>query len=486
MSANIAAILAEECGLAKDRLIIAGISGGPDSFCLMETLRQAGYPIYVAYFDHHLRPESGADARLVEKTAIRLGLTCVIDGMDVRAFAEENRLSVEDAARTLRYRFLFELARKHKAQAVAVGHTADDQVETILMHFLRGSGLSGLKGMSYRSVIRSFDSEIPVVRPLLDMWREDTVLYCAVQGLRPSYDVSNNSLNFQRNRIRHLLIPTLETYNPKFRETVMRMSQSLKGDYAFVMDILEKAWGDTAVSANGKIVTFDAKSLASHPVGLQRGLIRHAMQTLHPGVDIGYQTLKRAAGFVNAATQSPWLDLKAGLRIFREAGLIHICAPNAELPFDRWPQMPGDSPIPFKLGEQVSLVGGWVVACEHWRHPVLAREQARGNRDPFQVWLDAQDLPGSFQLRMRQQGDHFAPLGMGGHTQKLSDFFVNEKLPQRARERWPLLCAGDEIIWVPGFRPAHRHRLKNTTGKVLYFSVQRPPENPPTDDDPQA
>ncbi|MFN3492159.1 MAG: tRNA lysidine(34) synthetase TilS, partial [Anaerolineales bacterium] len=205
-------ILEKECGLAKDKTIIVGVSGGPDSLCLMEVLRQAGYQIIVAYFDHKLRPESQADGRMVEKTATRLMLRCVMDGADVQAHAEKNKLSVEEAARNLRYRFMFDLARKYKAQAVAVGHTADDQVETILMHFLRGSGMNGLKGMSYRSIIKSFDSEIPVIRPLLDVWREETVVYCAVNGLRPHYDSTNDSLNFQRNRIRHLLIPTLETY----------------------------------------------------------------------------------------------------------------------------------------------------------------------------------------------------------------------------------------------------------------------------------
>jgi len=485
MSANVEVTLAEECGLVKDRPIIVGVSGGPDSLCLMETMRRAGYHLIVAYFDHQLRPESVTDARMVEKAAIRLGLLCLLGGADVRAYAEEKKLSIEDAARTLRYRFLFDLARKHKAQAVAVGHTADDQVETVLMHFLRGSGISGLKGMSYRSVIKSFDPDIPVVRPLLDMWREETVLYCAINGLRPRYDSSNDLLNFQRNRIRHLLIPTLETYNSRFRETVLRMSHSLKGDYAFVMETLEHAWGNAVVSANDEIITFDMLQLTSLPLGLQRNLIKHAMQTLHPGVDIGYQTLKRAAAFINSAgATTPRLDLKAGLRIFREGDQLHVCAPHAELPFDRWPQMPGEAPVSFKLGAQVSLVGGWKLTCERWRLPHLAKEQAKGNEDQFQVWLDADELPESFVVRARHQGDQFAPLGMGGHSQKLSDFFVNEKLPQRARDHWPLVCAGDEIIWVPGFRPAHRHRLKETTKDIFYFSVQRPPEN--TEENPQS
>jgi tRNA(Ile)-lysidine synthase len=485
MPIDIDLALSEDCKLVKDRPVIVGVSGGPDSLSLMEAMRRAGYRLFIAYFDHQLRPESNADARIVEKTAARLGLPNEIGGANVRAYAEEMKLSIEDAARTLRYRFLFDLARRRKAQAVAVGHTADDQVETVLMHFLRGSGISGLKGMSYRSIIKSFDPDIPVVRPLLDVWREETVLYCSIHGLRPLNDPSNDTLNFQRNRIRHLLIPTLETYNPRFRETILRMSQSLKGDYALVMETLEHAWGETVISVSDGIVTFDHLRLASLPLGLQRNLVRHAMQTLHPGVDIGFQTLKRAEGFIHSKIPRPREDLKAGLRIFREGDVIHFCAPHAQLPFDRWPQMMDDTVVPLSLPGQVMLAGGWKVSGERWRLPALAKEEAEGNDDPYQVWLDAEELPGTFELRTRRQGDHFAPLGMDGHSQKLSDFFVNEKLPQRARDRWPLLCAEGEIIWAPGFRPAHRHRLKEKTTKVVYFSVQRPPEKGLPEENPQ-
>lgn len=485
MSLNIEAILSEECGLVKDRPIIVGVSGGPDSLCLMENMRRAGYRLFVAYFDHRLRPESDADGRAVEKTAARLGLPNEIGGADVRAYADEMKLSIEEAARTLRYRFLFDLARKRRAQAVAVGHTADDQVETVLMHFLRGSGIAGLKGMSYRSIIKSFDAEIPVVRPLLDMWREETVLYCAVEGLRPRHDPSNDTLNFQRNRIRHLLIPTLETYNSNFRETVLRMSHSLKGDYALVMETLDRAWGSAVISSQDGVIAFDASQLTSLPLGLRRNLIRHAMQTLLPGVDVPFQTLKRAEAFIHSRPPHPHLDLKAGMRIFYEGDVIYLCAAHAELPFDRWPQMPESAAIPLPLPGQAALSGGWKIVCEMWRHTALAKEQAEGNEDPFQVWLDAGELSTTFELRARRPGDHFAPLGMDGHSQKLSDFFVNEKLPQRARDHWPLLCAGDEIVWIPGFRPAHRHRLKAETTDVFYFSAQRPTEKNTPDENPR-
>ena len=189
--------LREKCGLNPDLPIIAGVSGGPDSLCLMSVLRKAGYRIIVAHFNHKLRPElrRGCQYRGADRGAC-LDLASVIQSGDVRAFADSGKLSIEEAARILRYRFLMEQARHFHAQAVAVGHTADDQVETVLMHFIRGAGLAGLKGMNYRTIIQMFDPEIPVVRPLLDLWREETVVYCATHGFRPRHDPSNASLDF--------------------------------------------------------------------------------------------------------------------------------------------------------------------------------------------------------------------------------------------------------------------------------------------------
>ena len=157
MLENISSILREECGLVKDRFVIAGVSGGPDSLCLMNVLRESGYRVIVAHFNHKLRPDSDADANTVEQTAGRLNLKSVIENGDVRAFAEAEKMSIEEAARILRYRFLMQQARRFNAQAVAVGHTADDQVETVLMHFLRWAGLSGLKGMTHRTILKTFD-----------------------------------------------------------------------------------------------------------------------------------------------------------------------------------------------------------------------------------------------------------------------------------------------------------------------------------------
>jgi len=477
MLENIQSILRDQCGLSRDHPIVVGVSGGPDSLCLMSVLRKTGYRVIVAHFNHKLRPDADADANVVEQTAARLNLVSVIESGEVRAYADQEKLSVEEAARIMRYRFLMQQAHHFKAQAVAVGHTADDQVETVLMHFIRGAGLAGLKGMNYRTIIHVFDPEIPIVRPLLDMWREETVVYCAANGFRPRHDPSNASLDFFRNRLRHLLIPTLESYNPRFREALWRTARSLAGDYEILSNVLDEVWKICVVQEKAGFVIFDSAALSKQPVGLQRSLIRRAIERVHPEeLDVGYATLERASNFVcdPDGNHRVRMDLTGGVHLLREGSLIYVVAGNVTLPIERWPQMPDqNNTIPLKIPSQITLSGGWKLNCERWNIPSLAMEQARSNDDPFQAWVDANGISNALELRVRQEGDRFEPLGMDGHEMKISDFFINVKLPQRARDRWPLLCMGEKVVWVPGYRPAHPFRLTDSTRQVLYFSMTR-------------
>lgn len=477
MLETIPSLLRDLCRLSPEQPVLVGVSGGPDSLCLMSVLREAGYRVIVAHFNHKLRPDADADANVVEQTAARLNLVSVIQSGDVRLYAEEKKLSIEEAARNMRYHFLMEQAHRFEAQAVAVGHTADDQVETVLMHFIRGAGLAGLKGMSYRTVIPMFDPQIPIVRPLLDTWREETVVYCASNGFRPRQDPSNASLDFFRNRLRHLLIPTLESYNPRFREVLWRTSRSLAGDHEVLANVLEEAWRACVAKEHADFVTFEAATLARQPVGLQRQLVRRAMERVHPGdSDVSYAVLERASSFIGASGESHRvrMDLTGGVHLLREGDLIYVANGNVTLPVERWPQMPEQSStIPLKIPCQIVLPGEWKLSCERWNRPSLAMEQALANDDPFQAWVDASGIDDALELRVRQEGDRFQPLGMDGHEMKLSDFFINVKLPQRARDRWPLLCMGEKVVWVPGYRPAHPFRLTESTRHVLYFSMTR-------------
>ena len=471
---NIESVFHDQCKLNRSQPILVGVSGGPDSLCLMESLRQAGYRVILAHFNHTLRPDSDLEANTLKKNVSHQNISSIFESGDVRGFAKDKSVSIEEAARELRYRFLFEHAHKNNAQAVAVGHTADDQVETVLMHFLRGAGLTGLKGMTYRSFLPAFSASTPLVRPLLDIWREETVVFCAANGLKPYNDPSNDSLNFLRNRIRNILIPQLETYNPRFREAIWRTARSLSDDYTTLNELLDTTWKECVQSQQIGLVTFNADLLASYPPGLQRNLVRRALEQITPDIsDIRFSTLNNAAEMLSTKRYGR-LDLTGGFRLFLEGQLAYVAGPGVQLPFERWPQVPqSEKSIPLSIPGQIELTGGWTFSNEHWRIPGLALEQALNNENPFQVWLDASRLPSKLEIRARRAGDRFEPLGMGGHSMKLSDFFINEKLPQRARDAWPLLCAGDTVIWVPGYRPAHPFCLTDKTRQAIYFTLTK-------------
>ncbi|MBV6396368.1 MAG: tRNA(Ile)-lysidine synthase [Anaerolineales bacterium] len=475
MLTGLESILRDQCGLAPDRAVLAAVSGGADSLCLLDVIRRAGYPVVVAHFNHRLREESEAEAANVSRLAESLGLPFVVGRADVREHASRMNWSLEAAARNLRYAFLFEQARAQGAQAVAAGHTADDQVETILMHLLRGSGLTGLKGMAHRTILTSFDPNIPLVRPLLDTWREETRAYCAAQGFTPVNDPSNDSFNFARNRIRHLLIPTLETYNPKFRAAAHRAAQLLHDDHRIVRDAVTRAWQDTLVVESAHLIAFDSRSLLGLPRELQRHLLKRAFEQVAPGEEITFAVIERAVSFLDEARASVGLSLPGRARLVREVDRVYVAASGAVLPFERWPQLPADADrISVPLPGAVSLAGGWSLTAERWGIPMLAHEQMQANADPLQVWVDPSRADGALSVRVRHDGDRFAPLGMGGHTQKLSDFFTNIKIPRRARPRWPLVCLGEAIVWVAGRQLAEPFRLTKDSRQILHLTLVPP------------
>jgi tRNA(Ile)-lysidine synthase len=471
-------ILRDQCGLDPARPVLAGVSGGPDSLCLLDILHTAGYKVIVAHFNHQLRPEAGQEADSVSARAGRLGLAFVTDAADVRAYAGSLGLSLEEAARKLRYQFLFAAARQHTVQAVAVGHTADDQVETILMHFLRGAGLSGLKGMEYRTLLPAFDLQIPLVRPLLSQWRTDTESYCREHALEPHFDASNADQTFFRNRLRYALLPELEKYNPRFKESVLHTAQALQGDYSALQELLADAWKSVVVEIGNDWVAFDQPGLARLSTGMRRNLIRRAAEFLRSDDrDFGFAALERAAAFVEVPGGKQ-IDFVNGLYLFGESGKIYLAAYEATVLFSHWPQVQQAATISSRQitanAQRLELGNGWILSVEY---SALTTDNWLQNTDNWSIWLDADRLPvDSLVIRPRRAGDVFSPLGMAGQTIKVQDFFTNVKMPRRARKQWPLVCAGEQIIWVAGYRIGHPFRITAASRNILHLEIKRLPQ----------
>jgi tRNA(Ile)-lysidine synthase len=461
--------LQTELKLDRSVPLLLGFSGGPDSLALLHALRSLGYPLLAAHFDHGLRPESAPDALRAKKIAESYSIPFFTARADVAAYAEQHSMSIEEAARALRYPFLFRMAAEQGAQAVVVAHNADDQVETALMHLLRGAGAGGLRGMAPRLLPNPWSSEIPLLRPLLPVWRKEIVSYCQAKNLQPIEDPSNLDPSYFRNRLRHELLPTLEGYAPGFKRRLHNSADLLSADFALLETLAEQAWQRCLAQRGEGFLGFDRRAFLAEPLALQRQLLRRALVQLRPNQrDLDFNNVQRALDLINVQRFTAPQDWLAGLCLALEGQRVWIADWEVDLPVD-WPQAPANT-LHIETPAQVQLSEPWSIHMEATSIENVPKAMVD---DGFQAWLDHDALGDELLLRRRQPGDRFQPLGLTEGSVKLSDFMINEKMPQRARAAWPLLCKGPEIIWLPGYRLAHPYRLQAQTKRALHLQLLR-------------
>jgi tRNA(Ile)-lysidine synthase len=464
-----------KCQLDKSLPLVIGVSGGADSLCLLDVLQQMGYCLVVAHLDHSLRPDSVTQARFVEQEARRRGLACRIAREDVHAYVQIHKLSVEEAARRVRYHFLFQTARQQCAQAVAVAHTADDQVETLLMNLLRGAGMAGLKGMLHRTILAEWDEKIPLVRPLLDNWREEVLAYCNQQGLTFQVDSSNEDPAFFRNRIRLHLIPELQRYNPQVKGALLRTAQTLKGDFSILQQAARQTFAHCLAQRGEGFLAFHIQDLRLAEDALLRLVFRHAVAQLRPTArEVGFDIIEQAVQFVRTPTRSGSVSLASFLKLELAGELLFLQEEQEEFPTAQFPGIPQNTPLLLPVPCKLELNSGWLLESEF-----VPPDQITPHflTNPDHAWLDADSLSLPLMVRTRRRGDHFQPLGLEGKSMRLSDFLVNVKLPRQARDAYPLVCSGDEIIWVSGFRPAHPFCLSPHSRMAVHLWITPPPQN---------
>lgn len=471
--------------LGPDEPLVVAVSGGPDSLCLLHVLhglRQAlPLRLHVAHLDHGLRPEAADEAVFVRQQAEALGLPAHLGQADTRAQAAAGRQSIEEAARSARYAFLAEVAGRVGARHIAVAHTADDQAETVLMHFLRGAGLAGLKGMlgvtevgewkletggwnsDAQSRLEPPTSNLYLLRPLLTTTRAEVEAYCAARGLAPRRDASNADTQYLRNRLRHELLPLLEQYNPQVRAVLARSAEVLAGEHGLVEARLRAVWAETApahLQSDGR-VTFDRARWLALTVPEQRGLLRAGVRRLRQHLrDVDFTPLEAALGFSRRAGPGRQCDVVAGLRltIGRDVITLHPWVAPAADPTPAGPLLNADGTLSGRWRFGVALVG-----ADEW----APGQPTPNGGGPWRVYADAAAIRQSLCLRTRRPGDRFRPLGMGGHSSKLADFMINQKIAPEARALWPLVTCGEEIVWVAGLRLDERYKVGASTERVV-------------------
>ena len=455
------------------------VSGGPDSVALLSILHALAptwdVSLTVVHCNYGLRgDESDGDARFVTTLCRRLEIPCLVTPLAATRREPGSSSSLQVRAREARYRLFRALAGELGAERVALGHNADDQAETVLLRMLRGAGLRGLAGMPH---IR----ERLFVRPLLSISRQDILSYLEAVGLPYRTDSSNAKSIYLRNRVRHELLPVIQSLAPAAIRLLARQADILRDDDRLLDSLAARRLARIIRTRDSTTLTLDRAALLEQPAALQRRMLRQALQALSPSSGTPRSDLlmsflaslasPRSGGAwkfgpvtvaceqhqLRMTTASPPRD-GAGAACGSECSTI---GPSSDvLTISSLP-----ATVSWRLtGESIRIR---TVTCE--RGLVLLKQKS-----PIIAIFDAEQLSLPLRIRTWRQGDWFCPTGMSGQRKKLQDYFTDAKLGRSMRERRPLVLSGDGIAWIVGQRVDARFAATTSTTRFIVARVRQP------------
>jgi tRNA(Ile)-lysidine synthase len=467
--------------------IVVAVSGGADSLCLLHLLSQLcgpdrRYPdisLQAAHLNHMLRgEESACDAHAVSDLMQAWHIPLTLGEIDVLALAKTEKYSLEEAARLARYRFLREIAR---GKLIAVAHQADDQAETLLLHWLRGSGLSGLVGMSPR--------QQDIIRPLLEITRTEIVAYCQEHAIAPVEDASNTDPRFLRNRIRHELLPLLQELNPGITRTLLRNAEIARVDLAWLDAQVDGCRVRVVVSEQHDAIKLNVRALLAEPLSLQRHLLQRITAHLCAGqspLELRHFLLIEQMLNEREPNQERALDLPQRLHILHTIDYLIIerlsgaqnmqhASPNQQIRNEETSlPLPGEVRVPgtawlasaeFLTGDLARRVE-MALRQEHWPEVWHLLEQPAR----YTVYVDGELIGPHLTVRTRRAGDRIQPLGMPGEK-KVQDIFVDKHIARAERDTIPLFFSHTHCLWIAGISLDHRVRLTSRTRRIVRLSL---------------
>lgn len=426
--------------LTENRPVLVGVSGGADSIALLTILVESGYSCIAAHCNFHLRgDESLRDEQFVREYARKLDVPFLMTDFDTRKYATSRRLSIEMAARELRYDWFEEQRVATGAQAIAVAHHRDDSVETLLMNLVRGTGIRGMSGIRPKNGF--------VVRPLLAVSREDILEWLARRGLRYVTDSTNLSDAYTRNFIRLRVLPLLKEINPSVKNSIARTSEHLSAVVAIYLHVVEEA-------RNTVVKQGDRLSIAT---------LMH-----YPSPDAILYELLKTYDFTRQVAEDVYLSLT------KESGKTFFSSTHRLIKDRDYLLL---SPLVKEEVCEYTLTGGekvWSGPVELSFEKIVIKKDFHIRKDKNIAYFDYDKLSFPLTLRTWKEGDWFIPFGMKGRK-KLSDYFSDHKFSRFDKERTWLLCSGDAVIWIVGERSDDRFCLDKTTKSVLvvnFFSTK--------------
>lgn len=435
--------MTKELSLDISRPVLVGLSGGADSVALLSILKELGYICIACHCNFQLRgEESERDRDFASYISKEMDVPFQEIRFDTVAYTRENKLSIEMACRELRYRWFEELRIHSKAQAIAIAHHRDDSVETVLLNLIRGTGISGLTGISPTNGF--------VVRPLLCITRRDIETYLAEKSLSFVTDSTNRENIYIRNKIRLEVLPLLETINPSVYDALERTAKNLSGVEKIYNEAIAAQIEKVCCSRDGKIyIGIESLLRQPSPETLLFELIRKQGFISAQLKDILF-SLQRDSGKVFESSTHYIIKDRTSLIIVEKEDMISEFTPLSVTKDDRL------------ITDPITLTFTYIVHDDQYNIP----------KEKKIACFDADKLPFPLTLRHWQEGDRFVPFGMRG-SQKLSDYFNNHKFSLDEKNQAFVLCAGGEIIWLVGERSSDKYRINPETGHVLQIEYKK-------------
>lgn len=446
--------------LAGGETVLIGLSGGPDSVCLLHVLHalksKLSLTLHAVYVDHGLRPgETAGEIEFCEKICNGLSIPFFTKTIDVKNYAAQNGMNKQEAARELRYRAFEETAHETKAQKIALGHTADDQAETLLMRLLRGSGRTGLAGIP---PVRKF-----IVRPLIETERDAIEGFLHAKNIGSIVDSSNLKDAYVRNKIRLSLMPLIKGFNPDIIRTLSKTAAILsEEDKYFELIVTKTLMKLISRKTDNRIELFLAPLEGMDKVILRR-VLRRAIDATKSLRGISFIHIEDIVQLIKLGNPGDRIYLPKGIRAIKDySTLVLTSEPPVQLN-DCQLEVPGET----ILKEAGILIKSYEIeSCD----PGTVSQN-------FGLWttsaiFDADKIEFPLLARPRKDGDFFYPAGFG-RKKKLQDFFVDEKVPRDERARTPLIVSGEDILWVVGYRGDERFRVTGDTKNVLRLEVKK-------------
>lgn len=438
--------------------VLVGVSAGPDSVCLLNVIKELreeyNLSLHIAHLHHGFRgSEADEDVRFVKAIGDSLGIPLNIEYADIPAYIKRARLSKQAGAREVRYQFFYRVAEEIGADKIALGHTADDQIETFLMRVIKGSGPRGLSGIP---PVRD-----KVIRPLIEVYREEIKDYLSKRDIRYRIDSSNLSPVYMRNKIRLELIPYLsKEYNPNIIDTLMRNLKILRDEDIFLDEYVERKYPDLLISESKGHVRFDMGKLASIARPIRRRVLRRGVESIigEGVVVLSFKHVEDSLSLLDSERGGE-IHLPCGIIVRKDRGTFGIYLKTRLTPIPAYAYnvaVPGDTVVP-EAGITISttILEG-----------LFSGEKEEGH-DRYKAYFDMAKFSLPLVVRNRRPGDLFCPRGMGGKKKKVKEYFIDRKILREERERIPVLTSPEGILWIIGYRADERFMVTAATEKIL-------------------